>query len=278
MITSQPINSVFMLNRQSAVPFHYQFKRMLLDQIISGDLPPGTRLPTEREYARQIGVSLAPIRQALGELAQQGYIERVKSRGTFVRQRKIDQKITALSSFTDSMHQTGLPVGVEVLRLERQRPPQGIATKLGLSGHDMVVALQRRCSLEGEPITLLRSWLPAAMFPNLEGHRLEDRSLYHLLEAEYGCMLRRAESYIEVCPADEEGSALLSVGLGTPLIRVESVTYEQHDRVVEYAEVLYRADRYRFFIESRREEDGIITCNGYFGHPFVNSGVEETRS
>lgn len=267
MIESTLRRAPLALNRHSAVPFHYQFKRMLLDQITSGALPPGARLPTEREYAAQLGVSLAPIRQALGELARQGYVERVKSRGTFVRRRKIDQKITALSSFTDSMHQTGLPVGVRVLRLERCRPSKEIAARLRLSGHEMVVALQRLCLLEEEPVALLRSWLPAAMFPNLEGHSFADRSLYHLLEEEYGCRLRRAESYIEVCPADEESSALLASGLGAPLIRVESVTYEWHDHAVEYVEVLYRADRYRFFMESRREEGGGVTYNGYFGEP-----------
>ncbi len=261
-----------MLDRQSLVPIHYQFKKMLLDQILSGQLPPGAQLPTEGEYVRQFGVSLAPIRQALGELAQQGYIERRTRRGTFVRQRKIAQKISSLSSFTDAMHETNLAVAVEVLRLELLCPPKEAAARLGISESDPVVFLQRRCSLDREPAALLRSWLPAALFPNLESRSLEDRSLYHLLEAEYGCVMRRAESYFEVCPATHETSALLALGLGISLIRVESVTYDQHDRPVEYVEIFHRADRFRFFIESHREEDGKIARNSYFGHPSPRSG------
>ncbi|HZS90675.1 MAG TPA: GntR family transcriptional regulator [Chloroflexota bacterium] len=269
MLNAPAGRTTLALNRQSAVPIYHQFKRMVLDQIISGDLPPGARLPTEHEYARQLGVSLAPIRQALRELAQLGYVERVKSRGTFVRQRKIEQKITVLSSFTDSMHQMGLPVRLEVRRLERCRPSTEVATQLNLTGRDMVVVLQRRCFLEQEPLALLQSYLPAAIFPHLEQHDFGARSLYHLLEEEYGCVLTRAESCIDVCPADEERSALLAVSLGAPLIRVESLTHRHDDQVVEYVEVLYRADRYRLFIESRREEDGIITSNGYFGQAFT---------
>jgi GntR family transcriptional regulator len=257
MIESVASKALFRLNRQSAMPFHYQIKRMLLDQIAAGILSPGTRLPTEREYAEQLGVSLAPIRQALGELARQGYVERVKSRGTFVCKRKIDQKITALSSFTECLHQTGLPVSVEVLRLERCRPPKYIAIRLGLSGRDPVVALQRRCCVEREPTALLSSWLPSAMFPNLEAHSFTDRSLYQLLESEYACALTRAETYIEVGPVEDE-SSLLAVDPGMPLIRVESVAYDRRERAVEYVEMWYRADRYRFFIESRKEESDSI--------------------
>ncbi len=256
-----------MLDRRSRVPIHYQFKKMLLDQILSGHLPPGSQLPTEGEYARQFGVSLAPIRQALGELAQQGYIERRTRRGTFVCRRKIAQKIASLSSFTDAMHETNLAVSVEVLCLDVRYPPKDIAARLGMAETEPVVFLQRRCSLDREPAALLRSWLPGALFPNLEACNLEDRSLYHLLEEQYGCVMQRAESYFEVCPAIHETSSLLAIGPGVSLIRVESVTYDRLERAVEYVEVFHRADRYRFFIESRREEDGKIARNGYFGHP-----------
>lgn len=256
-----------MLDRTSLVPIHYQFKKMLLGQILSGHLPPGTQLPTEGEYARRYGVSLAPIRQALGELAQQGYIERRTRRGTFVRQRKIAQTISTLSSFTDAMHETSLAVEVEVLRLEELRPPREIAAHLGLGEQEAAVFLQRRCSLDQEPAALLRSWLPAARFPDLAARHLADRSLYHLLETEYDCIMQRAESYFEVCPATHETVALLAIGLGISLIRVESLTYDQHDQPVEYVEIFHRADRFRFFIESRREEDGKIARNSFFGRP-----------
>jgi len=107
------------------------------------------------------------------------------------------------------------------------------------------------------------------MFPHLEQHDFSDRSLYHLLEEEYDCVLTGAASCIDVWPADEERSAVLAVSLGSPLIRVESVTHRRDGQAAEYVEVLYRADRYRFFIESRREGDGIITSSGYFGQPFT---------
>src|ERR1035437_9768643 len=119
-----------MLDRRSAVALHYQFQRQLLELIKSGDLPPGTRLPTERDYAAQLGISLAPIRQGLADLAHQGYLDRYKSRGTFVRDRKLEEKISVLPGAEPA---AGQLVTLEVLRLERANAEPAIAARLGLA-------------------------------------------------------------------------------------------------------------------------------------------------
>lgn len=54
--------------------------------IITGTTPPGTKLPTELELASQYGVARDTLRDSLKKLEAEGLIERIKSRGTFVRQ------------------------------------------------------------------------------------------------------------------------------------------------------------------------------------------------
>jgi len=56
----------------------------LYQQIISGKLPPGTKLPPQAELATELGVSLLTLRQALHQLAQDGLIAPEHGRGTFV--------------------------------------------------------------------------------------------------------------------------------------------------------------------------------------------------
>lgn len=58
--------------------------------IITGITPPGTKLPTELELAIQYGVARDTLRDSLKKLEAEGLIERIKSRGTFVRQPKKD--------------------------------------------------------------------------------------------------------------------------------------------------------------------------------------------
>ncbi len=57
----------------------------LRERILDGRLPPGARLPTEMELARELQISRGTVRQALGALESEGLLDRTQRRGTFVR-------------------------------------------------------------------------------------------------------------------------------------------------------------------------------------------------
>lgn len=59
--------------------------RAMSDEIMSGTLEEGDRLPSERDLASRFGVGRPLIREALRTLAELGLIETVPARGTFVR-------------------------------------------------------------------------------------------------------------------------------------------------------------------------------------------------
>lgn len=59
-------------------------KRTLVDRVVDGTYPPGTRL-VELQLAKEFGVSQAPVREALRELSSTRLVENIPRRGTFVR-------------------------------------------------------------------------------------------------------------------------------------------------------------------------------------------------
>src|SRR5690349_17362648 len=63
---------------------HKQLTADYRERILNGDLPAGTRLPTDNELAAEYQLSRDTVRQALALLADEGLIERVQGRGTFV--------------------------------------------------------------------------------------------------------------------------------------------------------------------------------------------------
>lgn len=73
-----------MIDRNSPLPIYYQLKDLIKRQIQSGTLHPGDRLPTAQVLCQDYGISRAPVRQALTELVQEGYIYRRPGQGTFV--------------------------------------------------------------------------------------------------------------------------------------------------------------------------------------------------
>ncbi len=78
----------------------------LKQKITIGVLAPGMKLPTEFELAAQYSVARGTVRNSLEQLEKEGLLERVKSKGTFVRQKKptSDEKVISfLIPFPDFM-------------------------------------------------------------------------------------------------------------------------------------------------------------------------------
>lgn len=74
------------VNRNAAKPLYRQVADRLMQDISSGDYEPGFRLPTEDALCARFGVSRFPLRQALKILSDEGLIERIPGRGTYVAQ------------------------------------------------------------------------------------------------------------------------------------------------------------------------------------------------
>ena len=125
-----------------------------------------------------------------------------------------------------------------------------------------VLALRRVAVVEGEGIALLSAYVPADLVPGLETINLEGLSLYQTLEERYGIVLARAETAIEVVRCRTEEAALLGIPQGTPLMLAEGATYDVSDRFIEFSRILYRADRFRFTLESFRRDDRVLTLIG----------------
>ena len=66
------------------LPLYRQIFDTLSEQIRAGQLPPGERVPSEKEIARQFGVSRITSKRALEMLAAEGRITRVPGKGSFV--------------------------------------------------------------------------------------------------------------------------------------------------------------------------------------------------
>jgi GntR family transcriptional regulator len=75
------------IQHDSAVLVWRQVADDLVTGIQSGDLPPGSRLPSELELAQIYGVARVTLRRAVAELRKDGLVVVVHGRGTFVRER-----------------------------------------------------------------------------------------------------------------------------------------------------------------------------------------------
>lgn len=242
------------VHRHSPTPLHHQIKIAVLQGIEQGWLRPGSQLPRERRIAEAMGVSLAPVRQAMVDLTKEGYVDRTRGKGTFVRERKLVEKIQILGSFHSSMRQQGLAPDVRVLSSAVEEASEHVAQALQLKGSGKAWCLRRIAILEDVPLALLSAWLPAKYQKGMSSRDLGEGSLYDALAEVHGVEMTSADNLVEVGRAGLEDADLLQLTPGSPLLEVVGVTRDQRERPVEFSRVLYRPEHFRFAIESRRGE------------------------
>jgi GntR family transcriptional regulator len=245
------------LARNSSVPLHARISQLLVDLIERGELAPGEQLPPERYLAELFGVSLAPVRQAILDTVSKGLLVRRRGQGTFVRGPGLEEKISILPSLTESLRGQQVEVATRVLRQELVPTPPEITAALEMRGGDSTF-LERLAIVSKEPVALLQTYLSARAYPGLVDVSFADQSLYELLRQRYRTTVTRAESVIDVARCSSTEAEKLDVPVGEPLLRVEGTAFAEPRKPVEYFRVLYRSDRVRFHIESRRKTDRVV--------------------
>jgi len=89
--------------------------------------------------------------------------------------------------------------------------------------------------MDGQPLLVCDSILPAARFPGLGEHPFVNGSLYATLDQKYGCPVLRSERSVEATDVVErEVAALLNVPLLSPILLLTGVAFTDGDEPVEY--------------------------------------------
>ena len=74
------------LNPQAEAPIYSQIYSQISQQIITGVLPSGTKLPSIRQIANEMRISVIPVKMAWEELDKNGFIKTITGNGTFVNE------------------------------------------------------------------------------------------------------------------------------------------------------------------------------------------------
>ena len=88
-------------------PVYIQIHNQLRKNIEDGKWKVGEKIPAERELANEFSVSRMTLRQAIQALVDEGILERRVGSGTFVANRKVQEKMSGVTSFTELMQATG---------------------------------------------------------------------------------------------------------------------------------------------------------------------------
>lgn len=241
-----------MVSRDSPTPLFEQIEQRLREDIRSGRLPPLSKVPSETELVRRFQVSRMTARRAVEGLAAAGLVFRRPGKGTFVAVEKIAHELSTSVSFSQAMDVLGLPHHTKILEAGTTTAQPHVARALQLPGDAEVVHLRRLRIVEDTPVALHEAFLPQA-YASIHDYDLRG-SLNSLME-HVGAAVHVASDWVEATAADEEVASILGVKIGEPLIRIEGIGRSADAVPIRFSSALYRADRFRFRIESSVQPD-----------------------
>ncbi|MDL2323655.1 GntR family transcriptional regulator [Ruminococcaceae bacterium OttesenSCG-928-A16] len=246
-------HNLYNIDKAVPVPLYYQIKQSILAAIQEGQLKGGDMLPTELDFCVNCGISRPTIRQALSELVTEGYLYRLKGKGTFVAQPKIDARfLNKLQSFNQEMTQKGLVPSTQVLSVQTIEGKSSINKLLNIPAGEKLLYLERVRYTDGEPIVYLETYLPNTLLGGLAQEDFTHKSLYSLLEEKYNLRVEKVQREIEAVNATTHVAGLLEISKGKAICLVTTVAYAGDMMPVEYSVARYRGDRNKFSVELYR--------------------------
>lgn len=233
------------LDRSSPVPLYFQVSRQLEAAIERGELPAGARLENEIGMASRWGLSRPTIRRAVQELVNKGLVVRKRGIGTQVVGPGQVKRQVQLTSLYEDLERLGQQPSTRVLTRRVEPATDVVATHLNVHEGTDVLHLERLRYAQGEPLALMRNWLPCDIGNAITSEQLEARGLYELIRG-VGIHMRIASQRIGARAATSAEGRLLGGRKNTPLLTMERTTYDDNGRAVELGIHIYRAESYSF--------------------------------
>lgn len=237
------------------LPKYHQIYLVLREQLDEGRFADG--LPGEFALMEQFGMARVTVRRALEQLAAEGLISREPGRGT--RPVAAQPRAVAgsaanranLGGLLENLVSMSLHTAVKVIDVETVTASASVAAALEMQAGEPVQKAVRVRSTRKGPLSHITTYVPADVARSFGRRELAKKPILLLLE-ESGAKVGRANQTISARLADVTLARHLDVAVGSALLTVRRLVYNQDERPVLWLHGVYRPDRYVYEMQLSR--------------------------
>ncbi len=245
-------------------PKYIAISKEIIQKIQSGELLPGNKVPSENELISTYNVSNTTARKILHEVELQGWVTRIKGRGTFVLNKTEDKHLTrALGSFSavrESFSTNLIKEGFtpKNITLEKTILPDGLSSKIDNQHFVIegpVLKLHRLRYADETMIKDETKYISLNVCPKINLLDL-DQYLIGIYEHKYHLKLEnvyRNLGSVVVSPNNENNYFENTKPIAAFML--DGVIFSSKGQIVEIERSLYRGDRYKFSISTGPKMD-----------------------
>lgn len=237
---------------KESIPLYYQVESYLRFQIESGNLAPNTKLPPEKEFCRENGVSQGTLRKAFERLEGEGLIIRRAGKGTFIAPRReqgyfpIEMRLVG---FLEDLILYGKKTEVEILGMSSVSASGEMAGFFGVKEGEKVPQFKRLKTIKGYPLYYVVNHIVPDIGNEIRREDLLRMPPLELFEKKFRRSVEYIEQRIEAIKADQEVAKVLGLNIFEPILHIHLAVFEKGRRPLEIADLFCRGDRYRFVAE-----------------------------
>jgi GntR family transcriptional regulator len=233
------------LDPATSEPYYQQLKRQIQGLIDSGELPPGSNLPSERVLAEALQVSRTTIKRCYNDLRHAQWLSTHGRGGTQVQApQKSRMAAEKIKGFAEDMRDRGMAASTQLVAQDVVQDRM-IAAIFGQPSVNSFAKLVRIRLANGQPLAREVAWYDLARAPSM-AHWDTRGSVYTYLQEQSGLALAAAEQTIEAVMSSEAEAQAFHYATPAPCLLLKRKSFNSDNQLVEYVESTYRGEAYAY--------------------------------
>lgn len=234
------------IKKDCPTPIYMQVVDYLRENIASGAWEQASKIPSEVELMSTLGVSRGSIKKAISKLVDEGLLEQIQGKGTYVKSKDISFPLTeGLISFSESLIEQGLSFETNILDCEIRKSDEDISRHLGIVEGSDYLHLERVRSVEGEPVMFIENNINMALVPGIETADFVNEGLFAIIERLSGHQIEYSKTSFVAKLADTQRADALGLSTQSPLLQQLQTVYLDNDSAIEYARVWLKSSKFK---------------------------------
>jgi GntR family transcriptional regulator len=234
---------------------------ILVQHIQEGKYPPGAKLPSEEQLAREMGISRVTLREALRVMSEDGMLFRRHGSGTFIRDKKAMpvQDLSTILSISTMFKRAGLEHKIVKADYGKIISKGRVAENLQTPPGAEVWKVERLRKIGDRFAMYALDYFPASFVPPEGEGKINDYlfSIYHFLHEVCGQSFDQGRCTLKPILADEKLIEIMKVSRNSLFMLIETVDLNPEGKPVLYAREYYFADLFEFQVNRRRGESDL---------------------
>jgi DNA-binding GntR family transcriptional regulator len=205
----------------TSLPRYRRLYEILRRHINEGVYSEGDLLPSENDLCRVYEMTRPTVRQALGCLANDGYIKKHQGKGSIVQQPPRDIGILSVSGTTSAVGNRNLKTRIIAKPSIKPWPDEFIFALTELEKESGCIYMERLRLLDNVPIFYDISYIANINLPRLTARQFENRSLFSILREHYNIEIKGGEQRIRAISPSSKIRKFLKLEAGQPVLHLE---------------------------------------------------------